>query len=295
MKNLQVLIIDDDRETANLFKTVLSLVGYDCEIILSAKAALARLASNVPDLILLDLRLGLDIGGEDILYQIRSNPRFVNTRVIVITAFPNIAEMVTNLADLILLKPVEVSQLSSLISRIGSYEVASKQIAFRDPITFLFDKEFFLTRLELAFERSRRRADFLYGVFVLRLQPCGFDETQIDPQDWVNILREAADRLRRNLRPMDTISRLGDWKLAGLAEELRKPEDMKVIINRIHAEMNKPYEIRGVTYQLGVTFGAALHLADQKEHQELLEIAEQALAEADSQGQMGAVVIKGDG
>lgn len=50
----QVLIIEDDKNVAGFFKTVLNLVGFKCEIIFSAKEALARLAHSTPDLILLE-------------------------------------------------------------------------------------------------------------------------------------------------------------------------------------------------------------------------------------------------
>ena len=89
---LQVLIIEDDKDTAGFFKTVLELVGFECEIILSAKEALSTLAVSAPDLILLDIRLGVEISGEDILYQIRSNPRFDKTRVVIITGYPRLAD-----------------------------------------------------------------------------------------------------------------------------------------------------------------------------------------------------------
>ena len=110
MDKMHVLIIEDDKDTAGFFSTVLQLVGYECESVLSARDALARLAGSVPDLILLDLRLGLEVGGEQILYQLRSNPRFDGTRVIVITAYPNMAQPISDLADLVLLKPVEVDR-----------------------------------------------------------------------------------------------------------------------------------------------------------------------------------------
>lgn len=75
MEKLQVLIIDNDRDIAGFFSTVLSLLGHECETVLSAKEALTRLAGSLPDLILLDLRLGTDIGGET------SCTRSVRTRV----------------------------------------------------------------------------------------------------------------------------------------------------------------------------------------------------------------------
>jgi CheY-like chemotaxis protein len=150
----QVLIIDDDKETAELFSTVLGLIGYQCEVALTARTALARMAATVPDLILLDMHLGIEIGGEDILYQIRSNPRFDNTRVIVVTAHSSNADVVSELSDLVLLKPVDVNQLQTLVARISSSDLSVHPIPFRDPITRLFNEAFYDTRLELAFERS---------------------------------------------------------------------------------------------------------------------------------------------
>ncbi len=61
MEGMHVPIIEDDKDTAGFFSTVLQLVGYECEIVLSARDALARLAGSVPDLILLDMRLGLEV------------------------------------------------------------------------------------------------------------------------------------------------------------------------------------------------------------------------------------------
>ena len=96
MDKQHVLIIDDDKDIAHLFQMVLNMVGFDCDVVHSAREGLSRLSLSIPDIILLDLRLGLEIGGEDILYQIRSNPRFKNTRVVVITGYPTLAEPIAD-------------------------------------------------------------------------------------------------------------------------------------------------------------------------------------------------------
>jgi len=196
MEKLHVLIIDDDKDTANFFSMVLSLVGFDCDIVNSAKQALARIAVSQPDMILLDMRLGLEIGGEDILYQIRSNPRLDETRVIVITAYPAMAEPVTNLADLILLKPVDVDQLKALASRLAVLGDHTRSYHFRDPVTDLFTREFFLTRMELAYERARRRSDFKFAILVFSFtvqEPAGGKLAEADHDA---LLRLAASRMR---------------------------------------------------------------------------------------------------
>ncbi len=65
------------------------------------------------------------------------------------------AQPVSDLADLVLLKPVEVEQLRTLAQRLDSFDVRPKHLAFRDPISELFTARVLRhTRLELAFARS---------------------------------------------------------------------------------------------------------------------------------------------
>ncbi len=280
MDRHQVLIIDDDKETADLFSTVLGMVGYQCEVALTARTALARMAATVPDLILLDMHLGIEIGGEDILYQIRSNPRFDNTRVIVVTAHSNNADIVSELSDLVLLKPVDVNQLQILAARIISTETGITPISFRDPITRMFNEAFYDTRLELAFERARRRSDFLYVALVLQLQLSGYVIEDLDSVVSSSILQEAADRLRDSLRPMDTIARFAGWKFATLHEELKDTQDAQVIITRILGRLLEPYQVGDEEFRMEVFFGVGLNNPRYKQAGEVLVAAERSLAEA---------------
>jgi len=285
MDKLQVLIIDDDRDIAGFFSTVLSLLGHECETVLSAKEALVRLAGSLPDLILLDLRLGTEIGGDDILYQIRSNPRFDNTRVAVITAYPSIAEMVSNLADLVLIKPVEVEQLKTLMSRMEVYANNPKRSPFRDPITQLFNRDFFNTRLELAFERVRRRPDFLFATVVIQIHLAGQDESQLNPNAWVYILREISERLRRHLRPMDAIAKFTGWRFGTLHEELAKPSDLDAILARLRETLAEPFRYEGNIYGVYASFGTATYDDHFKQPSDILRAAENDLERAQAKEQ----------
>ncbi len=276
----QVLIIDDDKETAELFSTVLGIVGYRCDVALTARTALARLATGVPDLILLDMRLGVEIGGEDILYQIRSNPRFDRTKVIVVTAHSSNAEIVNELSDLVLLKPVDVSQLQTLVERIDSTESDVQPIPFRDPVTRMFNEAFYDTRLELAFERARRRTDFLYAALVLQLSVTGHEVEELEPVVAASILQQAADRLRASLRPMDTIARFAGWKFATLHEELKDTQDAQVIITRILGQLLEPYQFDGDQYRVEVFFGVGVNNPRYRQAGDVLAAAERSLAEA---------------
>jgi GGDEF domain-containing protein len=152
------------------------------------------------------------------------------------------AEPITELADLILVKPVEINQLKNLMQRLGSMDFKSKFQGCRDPVTELFNEEFFLTRLELAFERAKRRPDFQFAVIAIDFQLNIGQETQIKPDAVLAILREIASRLKKYIRPTDAAARLSGWKFATLYEDLKEPGHIQLIVNRLSEKLSVPYE-----------------------------------------------------
>jgi CheY-like chemotaxis protein len=117
MSNPLALIIEDHHESATIFAEALKEAGFETETIFSGDEALARLAVVTPDVVLLDLNLPR-VAGTEILHQIRADPRLAKTRVIVATAFPELAEGIQDEADLVLFKPVSFSQLRNLAARL---------------------------------------------------------------------------------------------------------------------------------------------------------------------------------
>ena len=271
MDKIHALIVDDDRDTANFFRTILGLVGFECDIVYSAKAALASLAANEPDIVLLDMRLGLDVSGTEILYQIRSNPRLDKTRVVVVTAYPSMAEPVDNLADLVLIKPIEIDQLKSLVSRLSTVE--QKPYLFRDPVTNLYSYSFFLTRLEHAFERQKRRPDFLFATMVIVVDAEAQDGDALQEDEREQLMKAAAERLVGSFRPTDTIARMDHERIIALFEDLKLAADVDVILRRICQLLAITVEINGRSMRLSPSIGAALNEPRFKNTEEILEAA----------------------
>jgi len=119
MSSQFALVIEDDKDVAIIFAEALRMAGCETEIIRAGDAALARLAATVPDVVVLDLHLPR-VEGIDILRQIRADARLAGTRVIVVTGDPPAAEGLQDLADLVLIKPVGLDQLSDLATRLIS-------------------------------------------------------------------------------------------------------------------------------------------------------------------------------
>ena len=118
MAKPRALAIEDDKEIAELYRRVLEPLGFETEIIRTGEAALVRLATAAPAVVLLDLNLISRVSGSDILHRIRADRRLTQTRVVVITGYPVLADTVRDKADAVLIKPVDVSELSDLIARL---------------------------------------------------------------------------------------------------------------------------------------------------------------------------------
>lgn len=110
------VIIEDD-STLNEIMTITLGDNFQTESFLDGGLALERLERVVPHLIILDLNLPT-VSGRDILGKIRSDSRFVNTRIILTTANERIAELLTDQVDITLLKPISPIQLRELAARL---------------------------------------------------------------------------------------------------------------------------------------------------------------------------------
>jgi DNA-binding response OmpR family regulator len=118
LANPLALIVEDSQTQAIILAEALQAAGFEAEIITDGDTALARLASVVPDIVVLDLHLP-GVPGIDVLRHIRAEARLAKTRVIVVTIESQSAAVIQDEADLVLLKPVDFAQLRDLAARLG--------------------------------------------------------------------------------------------------------------------------------------------------------------------------------
>jgi DNA-binding response OmpR family regulator len=71
-QDLNILIVEDDEDTAEVVCTLLADAGFNATAVDSGKLALNQINANSPDLVLLDLNLP-DISGLEVLRSVRSH------------------------------------------------------------------------------------------------------------------------------------------------------------------------------------------------------------------------------
>ena len=81
----RILIIEDDQETSEYIKSLLTSVGFQIEHSYTGRDIIKKISVYSPDLILLDLTLP-DVDGIDVCREIKADFRYQSIPVIMLTA-----------------------------------------------------------------------------------------------------------------------------------------------------------------------------------------------------------------
>ncbi|MES2429687.1 MAG: response regulator [Bacteroidota bacterium] len=107
----QVLVIDDSTELLEMFEIVLIKNAFDVRTALNKNQALKKLATNVPDIILLDIFLR-DDDGRTFCKELKSHELYHSIPIILMSSNANkLKDYQTFLADDYLEKPFSIRSL----------------------------------------------------------------------------------------------------------------------------------------------------------------------------------------
>ena len=269
------LIIEDDRDIVALFRHVLDLAGYRTEIILHGKVAAEYLATTTPDIVLLDLGLPGMSGGE-ILAMMRADPRLKNVPVVVITAHAHLVEALPVAPHLVLIKPVNIEQMSNLIQRICPTEEPMESLPW-DVLTGVYNRSFFMARLAYALERAKQLRQNKFAVLYLDLGQSSKINYLFGKEYNKRVLQESAALLKTILRPTDTVARLGEDVFAVLIEDVNNHETPILVATRVQNRIRKYLAKSENELQVRANVGIVLCGEEYLSVEEILHDAEQAL------------------
>lgn len=276
-------IIEDDLDTAALYSYILELVGFTTEPITTGDKALERLASQKPDLILLDLHLPGSVSGEAVLEYINSIPKLSDVRVIVISGHGDIVNALAQEPDMILLRPVSVGQLSKLVTRLHPDKLEVLYEASHDELTGLNNRSFFMSRLAFSIERARRRKDYVYAIFLLDIDNFAQINATYGRDSGDELLVNVAHRLKKCLRLTDTLARFEKDEFMLLLEDIENPKNIHPVLDRIQETLQTYKTKDDQEIEIKVSLGGVI--ADDKyataEH--VLRDAHRALVKARKQ------------
>ena len=173
------------------------------------------------------------------------------------------------------------------LSWVGTYEDVTEQhrsglriahMARHDGLTDLINRHGFSEAILRAATLTRRGDAF--AVLAVRLDRFKKITDSFGHSIGDALLREAATRLRRSLREMDEVARLGGEEFAILQTAAEQPEGSEALARRVIEVLSLPFTIEGNEVSVGVSIGIAMGDAEGTEPETLLRNASLALAEA---------------
>lgn len=115
-----ILIAEDERDLADLIALNLKRAGYTSRVAPTGRAALALIANEAPDLIILDLMMP-ELSGTEVASRVRSDPKTSSIPIIMVTAKADEVDQLTGLsigADDYVTKPFSMKVLLARIAAV---------------------------------------------------------------------------------------------------------------------------------------------------------------------------------
>jgi PleD family two-component response regulator len=116
---LRVIIVDDNRDAAEMLAEILDAAGFSTIALLDAQSVLDNLAVFRPDFILIDIGLPV-VDGYELAQRVHALEEFKGVRLIAITGYGHeSARQRSNAAGFSehLVKPVDTKQLEAILRR----------------------------------------------------------------------------------------------------------------------------------------------------------------------------------
>lgn len=291
---IKALVVDDEALLCELFDDMLTEMGYDIEVAMSADEALETLRKTQFDVVLLDLKLG-PVSGFTVLEKIRQ--MYYPPMVLVMTGYGStdvaIEAMKQGAADFIM-KPVEPDLLDIRIRKVMD-ERRAQRLAITDGLTGLYNRRYFEERLDEEIHRSRRY-DRPMSIIMIDIDffkqfndTCGHLKGD-------DVLRQLSHILQDHSRETDITARYGGEEFVMILPETSL-ESSRMLGERIRQAVDKAVfegEERISAKKITVSIGVSC-LTDDEGGYDALDRADRALYKSKQAGKNLVTVLTKEG
>ncbi len=287
---IRVLLVEEDEVEARAALAMLHEGGQgqiEVTHVTRLSTALRRLGGEPFDAILLDGGL-IDSHGLDTLDLVQA--ALARMPIVVLSDQHDPASerktIQRGVQDVVVKKHWTAEQLARSVHHAVDRKRAEQNLAYiaqYDPLTTLANRALFRDRLIHALALAKRKKQEV-GIVLLGIDRFHEIKGQLGPEGGDALLAETADRLKRCMREVDTVARLGGDMFTCLLEGVTNKNDMEIVARRILAAMSPPLKAQGQELTLSASLGIAVFPLDGQEADELLERAKNAMARAQESG-----------
>jgi diguanylate cyclase (GGDEF)-like protein/PAS domain S-box-containing protein len=176
-----------------------------------------------------------------------------------------------------------VAQIQDITER-KMLEEQLEHRAFHDHLTDLPNRYLFVDRLGQALRRTRRRKGRKVAVLFVDLDRFKVINDSLGHEAGDILLVLVSERLRRCLRPEDTLARFGGDEFVALLQDVEDPSEAIKVAGRITEEIKRPFVLEGRELFVRASLGVAVGDADTPSPEGLLRDADTAMYRAKHEG-----------
>lgn len=248
--------------------------------------AASRCVDEQPECVLI-VDFGKTPSSETVLARFAEETGHVPVPVVVVTDSENERRVAQTLKigaqDCLLVDQMAPGALGRAIR----HAVARKRIeerlvrsALYDQLTGLPNRTVFFDRLHVAIQRARRKTGFRFAVAFLDLDGFKLINDKHGHLVGDRVLSETARRLRRCLRPGDTVARFGGDEFVVLLDDVQEDKAALRVAERIINALDEPAVVNGVPIPIGGSVGFAFGTSEHDSAEEIIEEADAAMYRA---------------
>jgi diguanylate cyclase (GGDEF)-like protein len=193
---------------------------------------------------------------------------------------------------------LEIRRLKRRLERERRARVQSEEIAetatrhsLYDSLTGLANRNLFMDRLTLALDRANHQ-DSSLAVLFIDLDRFKLINDSLGHECGDAVLREIARRLRRAVRPHDTVARMGGDEFTILCDDVSDRASAEAIAERVRASLACPFAVLGTSVVATGSIGLILTSRSHASPEDLLRDADAAMYDAKRRGKARYVVFE---
>lgn len=157
------------------------------------------------------------------------------------------------------------------------------RIAYYDALTNLPNRNLFMDRLDLAIAKAKRDTQPL-GILFLDMDQFKRVNDTLGHQVGDSMLRAVAQRLKRVIREVDTLCRIGGDEFIIIIERFNSRQDLKMIANKLLDSLKSPLLLGNTEVIPHASIGISIFPSDSDDRDDLIKMADTAMYAAKNSG-----------
>lgn len=152
-------------------------------------------------------------------------------------------------------------------------------LAYHDALTHLPNRVLFDERLDQAILNAEKNSTKM-ALFFIDLNKFKYINDTLGHKAGDEILKVVAEQILAEIKPSDTIARIGGDEFTVILNDIQEKKDTKPLAKKILAAIEQPIDYQGHKLQVSASIGIAIYSDDATDPKELLKYADIAMYRA---------------